>query len=177
MAAILQSLGRTIIAGVVLLILLVLIVGGITGASPEMGQKQLELNRNTGAFAAEAVRRAKEGGVQLDTNFAKTQAALYTAQGASESEIAAAASKGYQNINRDIMPETKLSGIYQGVNAATSSTIQSELQQQEFMNMDSERFNTLRNQEVGAFAGSAGLSGSSSYLKKTSLNKESIGQQ
>ena len=37
MAAILQSLGRTIIAGVVLLILLVLIVGGITGASPEMG--------------------------------------------------------------------------------------------------------------------------------------------
>jgi uncharacterized membrane protein len=37
MAAILQSLGRTIIAGIVLLILLVMIANSIAGASPEMG--------------------------------------------------------------------------------------------------------------------------------------------
>jgi uncharacterized membrane protein len=37
MAAILQSLGRTIIAGIVLLILLVIIANSIAGASPEMG--------------------------------------------------------------------------------------------------------------------------------------------
>ena len=37
MAAILQSLGRTIIAGIILLILLVLIVSGITGDSPQFG--------------------------------------------------------------------------------------------------------------------------------------------
>jgi uncharacterized membrane protein len=37
MAAILQSLGRTIIAGIILLILLVLIVSGITGAGPQFG--------------------------------------------------------------------------------------------------------------------------------------------
>ena len=35
MGAILQSLGRTIIAGIVLLVLLVLIVGGMTGTSPQ----------------------------------------------------------------------------------------------------------------------------------------------
>ena len=37
MAAILQSLGRTIIAGIVLLILLVLIASSIAGAGPQMG--------------------------------------------------------------------------------------------------------------------------------------------
>ena len=37
MAAILQSLGRTIIAGIVLLILLVMIANSIAGASPAMG--------------------------------------------------------------------------------------------------------------------------------------------
>jgi len=37
MAAILQSLGRTIIAGIILLILLVLIVSGITGTGPQFG--------------------------------------------------------------------------------------------------------------------------------------------
>ena len=35
MAAILQSLGRTIIAGIILLILIVAIVGGVTGTSPQ----------------------------------------------------------------------------------------------------------------------------------------------
>ena len=37
MAAILQSLGRTIIAGIVLLILLVMIASSIAGAGPQMG--------------------------------------------------------------------------------------------------------------------------------------------
>lgn len=142
-------------------------------ASPEMGQKQLELNRNTGAFAAEALRRAKEGGIQLDTKateFAKQQAALYTSQGASEAEIAAAASRGYQNIARDIMPEVKLSGIYQGAQAANAATIQSELQQQEFMNMESDRYNLLAKQEIGSFQSSA------NFLNKTSLKSPDLGQ-
>ena len=73
------------------------------------------------------------------------------------------------------MPTVKVSGIYQGAQAANAATVQSELQQQEFMNMDSERFNTLKAQEVGAFQGSAGLSGSSAYLRKTSLTAPTIG--
>jgi hypothetical protein len=144
-------------------------------ASPKIGQKQLELNRNTGAFATEALRRAREGGIKLDTEFSKQQAANLTAQGYSEAQVANISEKGYQAIARDIMPEVKLSGVYQGAQAANAATVQSELQQQEFMSMDSERFNTLRGQEIGAFQGSAGLSGSSAYLRKTSLTSPNIG--
>ena len=125
-------------------------------ASPDIGQKQLELNRNTGALAAEAVRRAKEGGIQLDTEFAKQQAAALTAKGYTEGQVTAVAEKGYQFIDRNIMPTVKVSGIYQGAKAATAGTVQSELQQQEFMSMDSQRFETLAEQEARAFQGSSG---------------------
>ena len=125
-------------------------------ASPDIGQKQLELNRNTGALAAEALRRAKEGGIQLDTEFAKQQAAALTGKGYSEGQVTAVAEKGYQQIARNIMPTVKVSGIYQGAKAATAGTIQSELQQQEFMGMDSQRYEMLAEQEARAFQGSSG---------------------
>jgi hypothetical protein len=139
-------------------------------ASPEIGQKQLELNRNTGALAAEALRRAKEGGIQLDTEFAKQQAAKLTAEGYSEAQIANEAARGFSRIARDIMPTVKISGIYQGPQAASASTIQKELQQEEFMGMDSERFNTLAGQESASFRGST------SFLNRTSLKSPDIGQ-
>lgn len=125
-------------------------------ASPEIGQKQLELNRNTGALAAEAVRRAQVGGLQLDTEFAKQQGAALTAKGYSEGQVSAIAEKNYQQIARNIMPTVKVSGIYQGAQAATAGTIQSELQQQEFMGMDSQRYEMLAEQEARSFQGSAG---------------------
>lgn len=128
-------------------------------ASPDLGQQQLETNRNTGAFAAEALRREKQGGIQLDTatiDFAKKQAAGLTVQGYTEAQITNIAEKGYQNINRDIMPTVKLSGIYQGAQAANAATVQSGLQQQEFMNMDYETAKTLGGMEIGAFSGSSG---------------------
>ena len=146
-------------------------------ASPDLGQKQLEQNASTGAFAAEAIRRAKVGGIQADLGFAKQETADLLSQGYNEAQIAAISEKNYSTIARNIMPETKLSGIYQGKNAATAGTIQSELQQQEFNSIDSERAKILANQEIGAFSGSAGLAGSSAYLRKTALNKESVGQQ
>jgi len=125
-------------------------------ANPKLGTEQLQLNRNTGRFAAEAIRRAKEGGVQADIAFATKQAAALKAKGYSEGQISATAEQGYNFIARNIMPEVKISGIYQGKNAASASTVQSELQQQEFMAMDSERFDILRKQELGAFKSSSG---------------------
>jgi hypothetical protein len=125
-------------------------------ASPELGQQQLETNRNSAAFGAEALRRAKEGGVQLDTEFAKKEAARLTAEGYKEAQISSIAEKGYQQIARNIMPTVKVSGIYQGAQAATAGTIQSELQQQEFMGMDSQRYEMLAEQEARAFQGSSG---------------------
>lgn len=131
---------------------------GLTGffASPDLGQQQLEINRNTGAFATEALRREKQGGIKLDTGFAKTQAADLTAQGYTEAQIANIAEKGYQNIGRDIIPTVKLSGIYQGAKAANAASVQNELQQQEFMGMDSELTKTVGGMEIGAFSGSSG---------------------
>jgi hypothetical protein len=139
-------------------------------ASPEIGQKQLELNRNTGAFAAEALRRAREGGIQLETEFAKQQAADLTRQGYNEAQIANEAARGYSRIARDIMPTVKVSGIYQGPQAASASTIQKELQQEEFMGMDSERFNILAAQESASFRGST------DFLNRTSLPTPTLGQ-
>jgi hypothetical protein len=144
-------------------------------ASPDLGQQQLELNRNTGKFGAEALRRAKEGGIQLDTEFAKQQAASLTAQGYTEAQVTNIAQKGYQAIGQNIMPTVKLSGIYQGAQAANAATVQNELQQQEFMNIDSQTAKTVAGMEIGAFSGSAGLSGSSAYLRKTSLTSPNIG--
>jgi len=139
-------------------------------ASPEIGQKQLELNRNTGAFAAEALRRAREGGIQLETEFAKQQAAEFTRQGYNEAQIANEAARGFSRIARDIMPTVKVSGIYQGPQAASAATIQKELQQEEFMGMDSERFNILAAQESASFRGST------DFLNRTSLPTPTLGQ-
>ena len=145
-------------------------------ASPELGQKQLEQNASTGAFAAEAIRRAKVGGIQADLEFAKQETADLLSQGYNEAQIAAIAEKNYSTIASNIGTVTKLSGIYQGKNAATAQIIQSELQQQEFNSIDSERARTLANQEIGAFSGSAGLSGASSYSRKASLNTPTGGE-
>ena len=125
-------------------------------ASPELGQRQLELNRNSAAFGAEALRRAKEGGIQLDTDFAKKQAAALTAKNYNEAQVSATAERGYQQISRNIMPTVKLSGIYQGAQAANRATVQSGLQQQEFMGVDYETARVVGEQEIGAFQGSAG---------------------
>ena len=139
-------------------------------ASPDLGQQQLELNRNSAAFGIEAVRRAKEGGINLDSEYAKQQAAELTRQGYNEAQIAAEASRGYKRIARDIMPTVKVSGIYQGAQAASAGTIQSELQQEEFMNVDSERFNRLAAQESASFRSST------DFLNRTSLPTPTLGQ-
>lgn len=127
----------------------------------KIGKEQLELNRNTGAFVAEAIRRAKAG-VILDsaqmTNY-KELAANLTAKGYSEAQISQLASTGFQNVAESLQPTVALSGIYEKTagDAATTSTIQSELQQEEFMNMASARRKKLSEQNKQAFSGQAGL--------------------
>jgi hypothetical protein len=127
----------------------------------KIGKEQLDLNRNTGAFVAEAIRRAGSGvnveNLQL-ANYKKLAADL-TAKGLSEEKIAQLASTGFQNIAETLNPLTTLSGIYQGTpgTAATQSTIEGELQQEEFMNMASARRKLLTEQNKKAFEGQAGL--------------------
>jgi hypothetical protein len=127
----------------------------------KIGKEQLDLNRNTGAFVAEAVRRASSGllvdNAQLSTY--KQLSAAMTDKGYNEAQIAQLASTGFQNIAETLNPLTALSGIYEKTpgTAATQSTIQSELQNEEFKNMASERRKRLTEQNKQAFSGDAGV--------------------
>lgn len=127
----------------------------------KIGKEQLELNRNTGAFVAEAIRRAGSGllveNIQL-ANYKKLAAEL-TAKGYSEAQIAQLASTGFQNVAESLKPTVALSGIYNKTveNQATISDIQTQLQQEEFSNMPSKLRKQLAEQNKLAFAGESGV--------------------
>lgn len=141
----------------------------------KIGKEQMETNRNTGAFVAEAIRRAKTGIISDATqteNYKKIAAEL-TAKGYSEAQVAQLASTGFEKIGQELAPLTTYAGIYDKVggtkeaNAALTSSIQSELQQEEFSNMASARRKRLEEQNVKAFQGTSGTSASS--LRTTGL--------
>jgi hypothetical protein len=131
---------------------------------PKIGKEQLELNRQTGVFTAEALRRAKSGisssAAQL-SGFKQLTATL-SAKGYSEAQIAQLAGQGFENISETLMPTTQLAQIYEKAggtvesNAALTESIQSSLLQEEFMGTASERRKRLSEQNVRAFQGSAG---------------------
>jgi len=126
----------------------------------KIGKEQLETNRNTGAFVAEAIRRAGSGllveNIQMN-NYRKIAASL-TGKGYTEAQIAQLASTGFQNVAEALNPTVALSGIYERTpgDSTTKSTIQSELQDEEFMNMASARRKKLAEQNIQAFKGASG---------------------
>ena len=127
----------------------------------KIGKEQLELNRNTGAFVAEAIRRAGSGLLveNIQMNNYKQIAASLTGKGYTEAQVAQLASTGFQNIAEELAPTVALSGIYEKTqgNQETTSMIQSELQQEEFMNMASARRKKLEEQNRKAFSGASGV--------------------
>lgn len=143
---------------------------------PKIGQEQLELNKQTGVFTAEALRRAKSGvltdAAQL-ANFKKLTAGL-AAKGYSEGQIAQFAASGFENIAQDINPLTSLAQIYEKAggtvasNAALTSNIQSDLLAQEFQGTASERRKRLSAQNIAAFQGSSGTGSTSLRTAGTS---------
>jgi hypothetical protein len=131
----------------------------------KIGKEQLELNRNTGAFVAEAIRRNRSGILTNEaglSDFRKISASL-TEKGYSEAQIANLAATGFENISQKLQPTIALSGIYEKTpgTEATLSTIQSELAQEEFMNLASQRRKKLEEQNIRAFQGTAGTTTSS----------------
>lgn len=141
----------------------------------KLGKEQMETNRNTGAFVAEAIRRAKSG-ILTDTvqteNYKKIAAEL-TAKGYSEAQVAQLASTGFEKISQELTPLATYAGIYEKAggtektNAELISSLQTELQQEEFSNMASARRKKLEEQNIKAYQGSAGTTASS--LKSTYL--------
>ena len=142
---------------------------------PKIGKEQLELNRQTGVFTAEALRRAKSG---ISTSAAqlsgfKQLTATLASKGYSEAQIAQLAGTGFENIAQDLQPTTQLAQIYEKAggtvesNAALTENIQSSLLQEEFMGTASQRRKKLSEQNVRAFQGQAGTTSGSLRTSST----------
>ena len=122
---------------------------------PNVGMEKMQQNFNTAALSFEAVRRANTGITFNKVNFEKLGAGL-TAQGYTEGQAQYKASEAYNIIGQQLMPEVGLSNIYEGKQAANAATIQSELEQQQFNNIESERLKKLKELETRSFQSSTG---------------------
>lgn len=127
----------------------------------KIGKEQLEINRNTGAFVAEAIRRSatgiSTGAGQIEGM--KALAAALTEKGYTEAQIAQLASTGFEEIGKTLEPLTKLENIY-GVKA-DKEAIQKDLQTEEFLGMASELRKKRKEQEELAFKRKSGTIGAS----------------
>jgi hypothetical protein len=127
---------------------------------PKIGQEQLNINRTTGAFAAEAIRRAQSG-IQFNSERFKAIAQTMVEKGVSETEASTLAAQGFENIAVQLGTTTKLSGIYETQRQATMGQVQSELETEQFSGLESERRKRLKAQEEAAFRGTAGTTSGS----------------
>ena len=140
----------------------------------KIGKEQLEINRNTGAFVAEAIRRSATGISTAPGQIEgmKAIAASLTEKGYSEAQIAQLASTGFEQIGKTLEPLTKFESIYAGT--ADQNAIQKQLQAEEFLGTASELRARRKQQEelsfqrksgtIGASRGSSGSLGTGSTL-------------
>ena len=123
---------------------------------PNVGVEKMQQNVNTAAFAIEAIRRAN-----TLAPFSKTTAEQYgaglTAQGLDEASVTALASQGYERISQTLEPLTKTSGMYEGAAAQGATTIQQELEAEQFKGLESERRKRLSEQYVRSLQGQSGI--------------------
>ena len=127
-------------------------------ADPTVGQEQFEINRNTAAFAQQALTR-KSYGLEYTPERLKQLAARagVATPGGDEGTIAANSAKAFQTIGDILLPETKLAAIYQKQNEAQiKPIIQSELEAQQFEGVTNQRLGTLVDMEKSAFRGQSG---------------------
>ena len=130
----------------------------------KIGKDQLEINRQTGVFTAEALRREKAGVLASDVQMQgfKQLTATLANKGYSEAQISQLASTGFENIAQTLDPLAKYAGIYEKVggtvesNAAVKSDLQTSLLSEEFQGTASERRKRLSEQNLRAFQGAAG---------------------
>ena len=141
----------------------------------KIGKEQLEINRNTGAFVAEAIRRSKTG---ISTAPGQIEgmraiAASLTDKGYSEAQISQLASTGFEEIGKTLEPLTKLENIY-GVKA-DQDAIQKQLQAEEFQGTASELRKRRKEQEELSFKKKSGTIGASRGYGGSLGTRSSIG--
>ena len=110
---------------------------------PKIGEAQLEINRKTASFATEALRRADKG-ISFNADALTRNAATLISQGRSEAQIADIANQGYETIGQVLQPSVGLSNIFEGANAANAQTIQTELEAEQFLGLESSRRKKLK---------------------------------
>lgn len=126
----------------------------------KIGQEQLELNRQTGVFTAEALRRARLGVLTTESQLAsfKQLTATLAAKGYSEAQISQLAGTGFENISESITPMSKFTGIYdkQTETLGVKEGLQTELQAEEFLGTASQRRKKYTQLETSTFQSSSG---------------------
>ena len=78
-------------------------------------------------------------------------------KGLNEGQIGQAASEGFQNIGNILQPSVGLSNIFEGANAATAQTIQTELESEQFLGLESSRRKKLKELGTNIFNQSTGI--------------------
>ena len=145
----------------------------------KIGKEQLEINRQTGVFTAEALRRVRSEGagvVATESQLAgfKQLTASLAAKGYSEAQISQLAATGFENIAQTIDPLAKYAGIYEKAggtvasNLAVKESLQSSLLEEEFKGTESARRKRLEEQNLRAFQGQSGTTTTS--LKTASVS-------
>lgn len=130
-------------------------------ADSTIGQKQFEINQKTAAFSQQALQRSSYG-ITFDATKMKQLAAAAGSTDASigVGTVEANASRAFQTIGEQLLPVTALSGIYERGAALKESErkdmIQSELENEQFVGMPSERRKRLTEQNARAFQGAPG---------------------
>lgn len=127
--------------------------------NPNIGKETLEQNRITGAFTAEAIRRANAG-IQFNKERFTQYGAMLTEKGLSEAQAGQVAGQAFETIAEQLNPLTKLEGIYNRQAAdqtALTPEIQKQLEEEQFRGTASELRKKRIAQEVGSFQSSSGL--------------------
>ena len=124
---------------------------------PKIGEAQLEINRKTASFATEALRRADKG-ISFNADALTRNAATLISQGRLEAQIADIANQGYETIGQVLQPSVGLSNIFEGANAANAQTIQTELEAEQFLGLESSRRKKLKELGTNIFNQSTGMS-------------------
>jgi hypothetical protein len=130
----------------------------------KIGKEQLEINRQTGVFTAEALRRERAGVVTSQAQLAgfKQLTATLAAKGYSEAQISQLAATGFENISQTLDPLAKYAGIYEKAggtvesNAAVKESLQTSLLSEEFVGTESQRRKRLEEQNLRAFQAQSG---------------------
>jgi hypothetical protein len=128
-------------------------------ANPKIGKEVFTSNAATAGIATEAIKRAGLG-IKTDKARFEALAASLVAQGYSPDQAQAKAAQSFTTIGEELNPMVKLTGIYDKAapTDANVTSIQSELEQEEFTGLASAKRKRIKGTEEASFQAQSGLS-------------------